>query len=334
MIARDPIVRRPRSSRPPATRPRAVARQTPTPRPVHVAAPVAPQARYYSSLGRSVERTANRQRLAGPARTVPARRSGPHGDVQTGGPRQLERAQRYRTSRPYYRTYRQVWTGTPPVQRTIAGQRRGSLLREQAFKIKAKHPRRSEELFTKGELLSQANYNRYDDLMRHGPDILSTEAYRKYAKNLWKRAGHFYPRGIGKRPKLKIGYNDPQAAWAYAWVKPGSRSRRNVVHVQPEIPRMFMGPKGRGGRSPDTGKALLFRGPSESVLLHEWAHTRQSPRTLRNAPKREGGAQAIDKALARKLHIPFQETEDPDYLRWERRAKRKGRKYVFHGQFR
>jgi hypothetical protein len=293
---------------------------------------VAPQARYYSSLGRSVERTANRQRAAGPARTVPARRSGPHGDVQTGGPRQLERAQAYRTSRPYYRTYRTVWGGSAPVQHAMHDIWKTSALAERAAAIKNRDKRGEAQInISAREVAAQA---RYDKLLRRGPDRLSTEAYRKYANSLWKRAGHFYPRGIGKQPKLKIGYDDPQASSAYAWVEPGSRRRRNVVHVQPEIPRAFMSPKGKGSRSPVTGKRLLFRGPSESVLLHEWAHTRQSPRTLRNQPKREGGAQALDQALARKLHIPFEQTQDRAYLRWTRRARRKGRKYVFHGQFR
>jgi hypothetical protein len=80
---------------------------------------------------------------------------------------------------------------------------------------------------------------------------------------------------------------------------------------------MFMGPKGT-------------RGPSETVLLHEWAHTRQ-PRSSK--ARAEGGAEALDRLLSRRLGLPYVQSPSPAYRRWAGRARRKGRRYVLKGQF-
>lgn len=243
--------------------------------------------------------------------------SGPRGDVQTGGPDQMKKAQTYRTSRPYYHTYRQVFSDTPPVEHVKAEGRRSHDMKLKAQKLKSTQPQLSKHLLANANRMDQKGAAEYYDALRHGPDILSTEAYNKYANQLWRKAGSYYP--PGKQPGLEVDYNDPNSSWAYAWVHP---ENRNLVHVRDDVPRQFMGPDLPG-----------VRGPSESVLLHEWAHTRQSPETLRDQPKREGGAQALDQLLAKKLGIPFEQTQDPNYLRWAKRARRKGTDYLLRGQF-
>lgn len=254
------------------------------------------QGAYYASQGRAVEHAARRQQRAARARTSPG------GDVQSGGPRQLERAQAYRTSRPYYRTYRQVWAGTPKVKGTEAALQR------------AGPPAR------KGDKRAQADYQHhlrlYNRELRHGPDILSSEAYGKYAKGLWGRAGKFYPHPQDM-PKTVVDYDPAQRKRALAWVM---HDQPNVVHVSPETTRMFMGSKG-------------LRGPSETVPLHEWAHTRQ-PLNERSMATLEGGAEAVDRLIARRLKLPYIKSPDPNYRRWAGKARRRGKGYLLKGQYR
>jgi hypothetical protein len=235
------------------------------------------------------------------------------GDV-AGDPQGYKRASTYRTSRPYYHTYRQVWSQSPGVKRATGQLRRGNELLGRGERAPKKPVSARDRAL--GALLLRAGGRDLQKQYQRGPDKLSGEAYDKYATRLWKRAGKYYPEPK-RRPQTKVDYG-PESKWANAWVMP---STPDVVHVAPVTTRAFMGPKGARGRS-------------ESVLLHEWAHTRQ-PNGERRRPKsiEEGGAEAVNQLLAKRLHVPYTPAV-ANYMRWARRARGKGKGYVLKGQYR
>lgn len=302
MIATDggPVRRAPPRARRVAASAKPVrrARTMPTP----PAPRVAPQARAYVSQGKAVEHVANRQRQQAAARPAPRARpvrATPPADIKSNADR--KRAADYRTSRPYYRTYRSVWHQTPKVQRTEAA------LKATYVPGAKSSPERLHNLRV------------YDRELRQGPDVLSSEAYQKYAKGLWGRAGKYYPRPHDM-PKTVVDYDPAQRKHALAWVK---NLNPEVVHVSPEITRMFMGPKEPG-----------LRGPSETVPLHEWAHTRQ-PLGLKVSDQAltEGGAEAVDRLISKRLKLPYTPSPSARYRRWARLARKRGKGYLLKGQY-
>lgn len=257
--------------------------------PHHYAAPVYRP----STLGRTAPR-----RAAAPRYTLP------HG-FRTEAPSRnvgARRAERYRTSRPYYKTFRTVWGQNPQVKRAErtaqrAYQAAALLGGERAAGVRVQGMRPIERE------------------MRRGPDVLAGEAYDKYAKHLWKLASRYYP-DSKNRPGSKLDYGPRPRERAVAWVM---HNQPNVVHIAPETVRQFMAPKG-------------FRGQAPSVLLHEWAHTRQ-PLGQRSRATLEGGAEAVEQLLAKRLGVPYGRSS-PEYLRWAAQQRRKGKRYLLKGQYR
>ena len=237
----------------------------------------------------------------------------PGGDVQTGGPRQLERAQTYRTSRPYYETYKDVWQGTPPVKENQAEFTK-------LYKARKKEPHGPKRKQLTAQMM--LNFRDEDKLWQQGPDVLSNEAFTKYSGNLWKRARKFFPNPQDE-PSVKFDYSQDMPENFYAWVNPGSD--QNTVNVHPYVAREFM------------ERNRLARGPAPSVLLHEWTHTRQPMEQLGDTSLIEGGADDMRAYIAKKLGIPLSGdygiSDNPQYQKYAAQVRKRGLPWILRGQF-
>jgi len=237
----------------------------------------------------------------------------PGGDVQTGGPHQLERAQAYRTSRPYYQTYKDVWEGSAPVKENQAEF-------SKLYKARKKAPHGPNRKQITAQMM--LNLRDEDKLWRQGPDILSNEAYTKYSGNLWKRARKFFPRP-GDQPDIRFDYSQDMPRNVYAWVDPGAH--QNLVNVHPDVARQFM------QIDPE------MRGAAPSVLLHEWTHTRQPLEQLGDRGLIEGGADDMRAYIAKKLGIPLSGdygiSDNPQYRDFAAQVRKRGLPWILRGQF-
>lgn len=136
------------------------------------------------------------------------------------------------------------------------------------------------------------------------------------SKRFWPLVRRHYglPKGT-PAPNLKVG--EPRLEKrAAAYVYPDAPGKP-TVYAESSLLRKYKHPKTKD-------EAL-------SVLLHEWAHTRQKPSVRGRAA--EGGAQAYARAVSQKLGLDPYEAS-PAYRKYARRTERKkGRRYVLKGQF-
>lgn len=202
---------------------------------------------------------------------------------------------RHKRTRSYYKAYEAGWQANPKV--------------EKAYKATANPKTRKRGLRS------------LERERRRGPDKVAKPAYRYYVRHLWDRVKDEYP-NPKDRPKIKLDSKMPSGL-EIAYVRKGE----NVVHYGSPVFRGFMGPGTYEGKSAPNPA----RGRAKTVPLHEWTHTRQSSFT--NKAKTEGGAQANEKRLAKKLKMPYFKSS-AEYERWAARMRRKyGEDWVAHGQY-
>ena len=270
--------------------------------------------RAYASQGRAVKQVARQQRRKA---REPVRRYTPpastRSDAASGGRNQMARAERFKGTRQYYSDYRQAFRANPKVE--TASRQIGAGARRAYPKVKGRPVKPTRAQSKTGLALILKGEKAFERELRRGPDKISNPIYGRYSKRLWGRARGHYP-GSDKAPKLKIDYG-PIGKSNHAWV---FHDDPKTVHVSPNIVREFMNPKGR-------------RPKAESVLLHEWAHTRQ-PQGARRPSRAvaEGGAEAVEQILARKLKRQYT-TANPQYRKWRRKARKRGKGYVLKGQY-
>lgn len=150
--------------------------------------------------------------------------------------------------------------------------------------------------------------------------------------DLWNRAHKLYPKSKAGRPSTFLSHSDTgtqggRTALAYALGRAGKEP--HTVVVTP-TGRMQMGEAIR----PDAARTLnkQERNLLRAVPLHEWAHLYQHGHF--NQARDEGGAEAFAQSVAPRFGYRYRRTKRDPYQRFANRARRRGRRYVRHGQFR
>lgn len=149
-------------------------------------------------------------------------------------------------------------------------------------------------------------------------DTVSAAKYKAYAQRLWPKVRRHYglPKGA-PMPQLKVLR---ELAGQIEFV---TSDRPGEVKVSQGAANANYAPKGSKSRN-----------YARSVLIHEWAHTRQkNAHNRRKLPRAlvEGGAEAFEQEIDKKLGLPGDTT--PEYARFARQARKKGRHYIIKGQF-
>lgn len=183
-------------------------------------------------------------------------------DRASGGPHQMERGDKAKRTRSYYRAYHAGFDHNPKVEKAIRTLRR-----------EAKGGRSGGKAY-------KSAMRQLEKEQARGPDKVAEGAYRPYTARLWALVHHDYP--DGKRP----GFNVSRASHgqAFAWAK------GNSVYYSPETLRAF-----------EQGDKTEARRFAEGAPLHEWTHTRQRrlPRALAEGGAE---AHAIDVGKKYRVH--------------------------------
>jgi hypothetical protein len=238
-----------------------------------------------------------------PSRPAPKTQPGPYRD------KEQRKVTAHKRTRSYYNAYQAGFQENPKVKKAFEQGERGRNAGNKLLVLRATRTLERER--------------------RRGPDKLASDAYKHYTDRLWERARRYYP-DSDKQPNTRVGYDGPKDA--FAWTYKG----KNTVYYSPKAIRQFMGPNKVGA------KPNPMRSHAKSVPLHEWAHTRQREPAPPRSPeedrarraKREGGAEAVEQDLSKKLKIPYF-ANSKAYAKWAREMRRKyGNDWVHHGQYR
>jgi hypothetical protein len=153
------------------------------------------------------------------------------------------------------------------------------------------------------------------------PSTVAEANFRGYAKRLWPKVRRHYglPKG-SSMPPLRV-HRDSSGTdkMKLAFVMRGSPTV-NVTSGVTLANSRKTNPKDKPARDYARG-----------VLIHEWAHTRQKGKHKRSKADVEGGAEAFEQEIRRKLGLPL--ATSAAYKPFVKKVRRKGRKYVLDTQF-